>query len=121
MVLIAALALAISGREGGLAQALPILGAVALGAQRLLPLRDQWHAGTRELVLPGDDGHRGDVGEDARLAGREVDGRRVDDRHPPDRVAAEQRGRPPGEEGLDGGLTLHHRVRGRPLRLRGAR
>ena len=41
MILIAALALAISGREGGLAQALPILGAVALGAQRLLPLLQQ--------------------------------------------------------------------------------
>ncbi|MBA3512070.1 ABC transporter ATP-binding protein [Sphingomonas sp.] len=44
MVLIAALALAIAGREGGLAQALPILGAVALGAQRLLPLIQQLYA-----------------------------------------------------------------------------
>ena len=41
MVVIAALALVISGREGSLAQALPILGAVALGAQRLLPLLQQ--------------------------------------------------------------------------------
>jgi ATP-binding cassette, subfamily B, bacterial PglK len=44
MIVIAALALAISGREGGLAQALPILGAVALGAQRLLPLIQQLYA-----------------------------------------------------------------------------
>jgi ATP-binding cassette subfamily B protein len=41
MVVIAALALVISSREGGLAQALPILGVVALGAQRLLPLLQQ--------------------------------------------------------------------------------
>ena len=41
MVVIAALALVISGREGSLSQALPILGALALGAQRLLPLLQQ--------------------------------------------------------------------------------
>lgn len=44
MVIVAALALAISGREGSLAQALPILGAVALGAQRLLPLIQQLYS-----------------------------------------------------------------------------
>ena len=36
MILIAALAVVISAREGGFALALPILGALALGAQRLL-------------------------------------------------------------------------------------
>ena len=41
MVVIAALALVIAGREGSLSQALPILGALALGAQRLLPLLQQ--------------------------------------------------------------------------------
>lgn len=40
-VLIAALALIVSEREGGLAGALPILGALAFGAQRLLPLVQQ--------------------------------------------------------------------------------
>ena len=50
MVLIAALALAISGREGGLAQALPILGAVALGAQRLLPLIQQLYTAWTDLA-----------------------------------------------------------------------
>jgi ABC-type multidrug transport system fused ATPase/permease subunit len=50
MVLVAALALAISGREGGLAQALPILGAVALGALRLLPLIQQLYTAWANLA-----------------------------------------------------------------------
>ncbi len=37
MILIAGLAYAISGRPGGIAAALPVLGALAMGAQRLLP------------------------------------------------------------------------------------
>lgn len=41
IVFIAAATLVIAGREGGLAAALPILGALALGAQRLLPLFQQ--------------------------------------------------------------------------------
>lgn len=45
MVLVAALALALSQREGGLAAALPVLGAFALGGQRLLPLLQQIYAG----------------------------------------------------------------------------
>lgn len=45
MVVIAAIALVMSGREGGLAVALPILGALALGAQRLLPLMQQVYHG----------------------------------------------------------------------------
>lgn len=56
MVVIAALALAIADREGSLARALPILGAVALGAQRLLPLIQQLYnswanlAGNRSIA-----------------------------------------------------------------------
>jgi ATP-binding cassette, subfamily B, bacterial PglK len=41
MVLIAALAYALSGQVGGIATALPVLGALALGAQRLLPALQQ--------------------------------------------------------------------------------
>jgi len=41
MVLIATLALALSRRPGGIAAALPLLGALALGAERLLPLLQQ--------------------------------------------------------------------------------
>ena len=45
MITIALIALAISEREGGVAAALPILGAIALGAQRLLPLLQQIYNG----------------------------------------------------------------------------
>lgn len=41
MVAIAAVALLLAGRAGGLPAALPVLGALALGAQRLLPLIQQ--------------------------------------------------------------------------------
>lgn len=41
MVLIAAAAYAVAGREGGVVGALPMLGALALGAQRLLPILQQ--------------------------------------------------------------------------------
>lgn len=44
MVLIAALAYGISRSAGGLAAALPVLGALALGAQRLLPALQQAYA-----------------------------------------------------------------------------
>ena len=56
IVLIAALALAVAGREGGFAAALPLLGALALAAQRLLPLIQQFYhgwtviAGSRSVV-----------------------------------------------------------------------
>ena len=46
MVLMAVLALIMSGREGGLAQALPVIGAVALGALRLLPYLQQLYYGS---------------------------------------------------------------------------
>lgn len=41
MVLIAALAYSMLGKSGGIASAIPVLGALALGAQRLLPLLQQ--------------------------------------------------------------------------------
>jgi ATP-binding cassette subfamily B protein len=44
MVLIAALALGLSRQAGGLATALPVLGALAIGAQRLLPALQQSYA-----------------------------------------------------------------------------
>jgi len=45
MVLIAGLAVAMLHREGGLAVALPVLGALALGAVRMLPLLQQAYMG----------------------------------------------------------------------------
>lgn len=51
MVLIAALAFALAGRSGGVAGAIPVLGALALGAQRLLPLLQ--HAYTSWTSLRG--------------------------------------------------------------------
>jgi ABC-type multidrug transport system fused ATPase/permease subunit len=42
---LALVALAASGRPGGLADAIPVLGALALGAQRLLPLVQQVYLG----------------------------------------------------------------------------
>ena len=45
LVLIALLALMISSRSGGFAAALPVLGAIALSAQRLLPLLQQVYYG----------------------------------------------------------------------------
>ena len=45
MASIALIALLIADREGGLANAVPVLGAVALGAQRLLPLLQQVYHG----------------------------------------------------------------------------
>ena len=56
MVVIAALALYLSGREGSLAAAIPIIGALALGAQRLLPMIQQLYqawtslAGNRSIM-----------------------------------------------------------------------
>ncbi len=41
IALIAALAYALTGREGGVAAAIPLLGALAIGAQRLLPVWQQ--------------------------------------------------------------------------------
>ena len=58
MILIAILAYSLSFREGGVNSALPILGALALGAQRLLPLLQQLYGnwsvvmGSRGSVVP---------------------------------------------------------------------
>lgn len=57
IALIAALALYLSGRPGGVIGSIPVLGALALGAQRLLPLLQQaylgWSsfAGNRQMLL----------------------------------------------------------------------
>jgi ATP-binding cassette, subfamily B, bacterial PglK len=45
MILIALLAYAMSQREGGMTTAVPLLGAMALGAQRLLPVLQQVYSG----------------------------------------------------------------------------
>ncbi|MDC0186404.1 ABC transporter ATP-binding protein/permease [Gammaproteobacteria bacterium] len=50
MILIALLAYSLSFREGGINSALPILGALALGAQRLLPLLQQLY-GNYSVVM----------------------------------------------------------------------
>jgi len=63
LILIAALAVTIAGRPGGFGAALPILGALALGAQRLLPVMSQLYAGWANLAAS-----RPIVGEVASLA-----------------------------------------------------
>lgn len=50
MVLIAVLALVLSRQPGGLMTALPVLGALALGAQRLLPLLQLIYNGWTEIA-----------------------------------------------------------------------
>ncbi len=50
MMLIAGLAVALSYGEGGLADGLPVLGVLALGAQRLLPLLQQIYIGYAQLA-----------------------------------------------------------------------
>ncbi len=57
MLLISTLAVVLSGRPGGIADGLPVLGALALGGQRLLPLYQQCYAamarvlGSRALLV----------------------------------------------------------------------
>lgn len=50
MVLIAALAYVLSRQAGGVASALPVLGALALGAQRLLPALQQIYSAWASIV-----------------------------------------------------------------------
>ena len=50
MVLIAALAYALSRQVGGIATALPVLGALALGAQRLLPALQQIYGAWASII-----------------------------------------------------------------------
>ena len=66
MVLIAALAYALSQRSGGVRAALPVLGALALGAQRLLPLLQQLYGNWS--VVAGSQAALIDVLEFARSA-----------------------------------------------------
>ena len=51
LILIALIAVTIAGRPGGFVAALPILGALALGAQRLLPLMSQLYVGWANLAV----------------------------------------------------------------------
>jgi ATP-binding cassette, subfamily B, bacterial PglK len=67
-VLIALLAVIIAGRPGGFIAALPILGALALGAQRLLPLTSQVYAGWANLAAS-----RPIIGELAELLDLPID------------------------------------------------
>ena len=60
--MIAVVALMIANRAGGLANAIPLLGAVALGAQRLLPLLQQVYHGWASIS-----GHRSVVSEVLQL------------------------------------------------------
>lgn len=50
MVMIGAYAWLLANRQGGVAAAIPMLGAMALGAQRLLPLLQQSYAGWSSFV-----------------------------------------------------------------------
>lgn len=58
MAVIAIIAVLIANREGSLANALPLLGAMALGAQRLLPLLQQVYHGWASVY-----GHRSSIAE----------------------------------------------------------
>ncbi|MDI1273064.1 ABC transporter ATP-binding protein [Polaromonas sp.] len=50
MVLISALAFSMVGRPGGIANAIPVLGALALGAQRLLPVLQQAYSSWTSML-----------------------------------------------------------------------
>lgn len=50
MVLIAAVAVILTGRPGGVVEAIPILGALALGALRLLPLIQMVYSGWASII-----------------------------------------------------------------------
>ncbi len=50
LIFVAALAIALSGRDGGLSRALPALGAIALGGLRLMPLVQQAFASWATLA-----------------------------------------------------------------------
>ncbi|MDB5540766.1 MAG: transporter protein [Devosia sp.] len=53
LVLIAGLALVLSLRDGGLVSAIPLLGALALGAQRLVPLMQNIYSGWAQYLSNG--------------------------------------------------------------------
>ena len=64
MVLIAALAYGLSRQDGGVATALPVLGALALGAQRMLPALQQTYASWASIA-----GSRGVLADVIELLG----------------------------------------------------
>lgn len=68
MVAIALVALVLAERNGGIAAALPLLGAIAIGAQRLLPLAQEIYLGWSAYV-----GQRSVFEESIRLLGLSVD------------------------------------------------
>ena len=68
MGVIIVLTLMISGRAGGVSAALPVLGAVALGAQRLLPLFQRIYAGWSSVM-----GNRGSVEDVLHLLDNEAE------------------------------------------------
>ncbi len=68
IVAIAAIALAASQREGGFPAAIPVLGAIALGAQRLLPLVQQVYKGWSSAS-----GHLSVIGETVELLSLPID------------------------------------------------
>jgi ATP-binding cassette subfamily B protein len=53
LIIIALLAIVIAGRSGGITPALPFLGALALGALRLLPLMSQLYGAWASLAVVG--------------------------------------------------------------------
>ena len=67
MVLIAVMAYGLALRPGGIASALPMLGALALGAQRLLPALQQAHAAWSGIV-----GHQASLEAAMRLLEQSV-------------------------------------------------
>jgi ABC-type multidrug transport system fused ATPase/permease subunit len=67
MVLIAVLAYVLSRQGGGIATALPMLGALALGAQRLLPAMQQAHSAWANII-----GHQASLNDAIALLEQEV-------------------------------------------------
>lgn len=67
MILIAGLAYFITQRDGGLIEALPVLGALALGAQRLLPLLQAIYQGWTKVA-----GNRALIGDVVSLLEQEI-------------------------------------------------
>ena len=89
MAIVTAIAVAVSQRSGGLAAAIPILGAIALGAQRLLPLTHQVYAGWSNAA-----GQRSILGQVVELLELPVEAAATAPRQAPlplkDRISVEQ-------------------------------
>lgn len=83
VVMIAVIAVFVSGRPGGMASALPMLGALALGAQRLLPLIQQTYFSWAQIH-----GHRAALVEVARLLAEPLPAATDPVGAPPDGAAA---------------------------------